>query len=54
MLVIAIYILISYFVGTRLPKFLYKSFYKYQVKKSAKLHELERKSEEVKLIEESI
>lgn len=44
----------SYFAGTILPKFLYKSFYEYQVKKSAKLHELERKREEVKLIEESI
>jgi hypothetical protein len=44
----------SYFAGTILPKFLYKSFYEYQEKKSAKLHELERKREEVKLIEESI
>jgi hypothetical protein len=53
-LVIAIYIVISYFVGTRLPKFLYKSICEYQMKKSAKLHELETKKEEVKLIEESI
>ncbi|ETE93110.1 hypothetical protein C623_0225735 [Bacillus thuringiensis serovar aizawai str. Hu4-2] len=54
MLVIAIYIVISYFVGTRLPKILYKSIFKYQMKKSAKLHELETKRDEVKLIEESI
>ncbi|WP_170968821.1 hypothetical protein [Bacillus wiedmannii] len=54
MLAIAIYFVVGYFVGTRLPNFLYKSIYKYQMKKSAKLHELERKREEVKLIEESI